>query len=107
MGKRHPFTLVYAPAVKEHLNAIESKYHSLIQGTIESQLQYDPEIETRNRKPLERPVSFGAEWELRLGPSNQFRVFYQVNGESREVNVLAVGIKEGNRLLIANEEIEQ
>jgi hypothetical protein len=53
---------------------------------------------------LKRPISFGAQWELRFGPDNRFRVFYQVAADSREVRVLAVGVKDGNRLLIGGEE---
>jgi mRNA-degrading endonuclease RelE of RelBE toxin-antitoxin system len=104
MGKKVPFALVYAEEVKQHLRAIESKYHSLIQTEVEDQLLFDPETETRNRKPLKRPISFGAEWELRLGPDNRFRVFYQVNANNHEVRVLAVGLKDRNRLLIGGEE---
>jgi hypothetical protein len=40
MGKRPPFTLVYADEVKEHLRAIEAKYHSTIQAEIATQLQH-------------------------------------------------------------------
>ena len=47
--------------------------------TIEKQLSDTPATETRNRKPLEEPASFGATWELRFGPKNSFRVFYDVN----------------------------
>jgi hypothetical protein len=65
---------------------------------------FEPEVETRNRKPLKRPVSFGAQWEVRLGPDNRFRVFYQVQGENREVWVMAIGVKDRNRLLIGGEE---
>ncbi|HKI17766.1 MAG TPA: hypothetical protein VKA15_07790 [Isosphaeraceae bacterium] len=104
MAKKQPFALVYAGEVKLHLRAIEPKYHSVIRSGIEAQLIYEPDKETRNRKPLKRPVSFGADWELRLGPENRFRAFYQVNLESREVRVLAVGVKERNRLLIARED---
>src|SRR5438105_1900512 len=100
MAKKQPFALVYAPAVKEHLRAIETKYHALIHSETEAQLLFQPDVETRNRKPLKRPVAFGAEWELRLGPDNRFRVFYQVNAEAHEVLVLAVGAKDKNRLLI-------
>ena len=104
MVKESPFSLRYADEVKGHLRAIETKYHSLIQSGIEGQLLFEPEVETRNRKPLKRPISFGADWELRLGPDNRFRVFYQVNRESREVRVLAIGIKIRERLLIGGEE---
>ncbi len=104
MAKKPQFALVYADEVRGHLRAIEAKYHSLIHSEIEGQLLFEPETETRNRKPLQRPVSFGAQWELRLGPKNRFRVFYQVHAESREVRILAVGVKDRDRLLIGGEE---
>jgi hypothetical protein len=104
MAKKQPFVLVYADEVKLHLRAIEQKYYPVIQSGIEAQLLYEPDVETRNRKPLKPPVSFGADWELRLGPDNCFRVFYQVNTESRDVRVLAVGVKKRNQLFIAGEE---
>jgi mRNA-degrading endonuclease RelE of RelBE toxin-antitoxin system len=101
-----PFTLVYADEVRDHLKAIEAKHHSFIQSEIEAQLLYEPDVETRNRKPLKRPISFGADWELRLGPDNRFRVFYQVKTEDLEVRVLAIGVKERNRLYFAGKELE-
>ncbi len=106
MAKKSPFALVYADEVKQHLRAIDIKYHSLIQSAVETQLSHEPDVETRNRKPLKRPIAFGADWELRLGPENRFRVFYQVNAESHEVRVLAVGVKDRNRLFIGGEEFE-
>jgi mRNA-degrading endonuclease RelE of RelBE toxin-antitoxin system len=107
MAKKPPFALVYADDVKKHLRAIEAKHHSAIQSAIETQLLHEPDVETRNRKPLKRPIAFGADWELRLGPDNRFRVFYQVNAESREVRVLAVGVKDRNRLYFGGEEFEE
>ena len=104
MAKKLPFALVYADELKEHLRAIESQFHSLILSEIERQLLFDPEVETRNRKPLKRPISFGADWELRLGPENRFRVFYQVKPDSHQVRVLAIGVKDRNRLFIGGEE---
>jgi hypothetical protein len=104
MGKRRPFVLVYADEIRHHLRAIETKYHSLIRAAVEQQLLFEPELETRNRKPLKRPLPFGAEWELRLGPDNRFRVFYQVQAESHQVRVLAVGVKDRERLLIGGKE---
>jgi hypothetical protein len=73
--------------------------------TIEQQLSNQPGVETRNRKPLQRPSSIGADWELRCGPNNCFRVLYRI-AEALEIYVLAVGIKDGNRLLIGGEEFE-
>jgi hypothetical protein len=106
MVKPQSFKLIYAPQVKLHLKAIEQKYHSLVRRTIETQLQFEPIVETRNRKPLQRPVEFGADWELRFGPNNRVRVFYEVNETDKEVYVLAVGVKRGNRVLIGGEEVE-
>jgi len=106
MAKQQPFVLVYAEDVRQHLRAIEAKYHSLIRDTIRSQLTYVPDRETRNRKPLKRPVEFGAEWELRFGPDNRFRVFYSVNRTERKVEIVAIGTKERNRVRIGGEEIE-
>jgi len=106
MAKKTPFALVYADEVKQHLRGIETKYHSLIQSEVEAQLLHEPDVETRNRKPLKRPIAFGADWELRFGPENRFRVFYQVNAESRKVRVLAVGVKIRAQLFIGGEEFK-
>ncbi len=68
---------------------------------VKVQLQYEPLRETRNRKQL-RPNPF-APWELRVG---SLRVFYEVDGgEPDLINVLAIGIKKGSRLIIAGREI--
>jgi hypothetical protein len=106
MARKQPFSLGYDRAIKEHLGAIEAKFHALIRKTIEEQLRFEPETETRNRKPLQQPGGFGATWELRFGPDNRFRVLYAVDHENREVQIQAIGIKEGNRLTIGGEEVE-
>lgn len=106
MARRSKFTLKYAPEMYKHLALIERKYHRLVATTIKEQLSHTPEVETKNRKPLERPASFGATWELRFGPKNSFRVFYDVHHEERVVDVLAIGVKLGNRLFIGGQEFE-
>jgi mRNA-degrading endonuclease RelE of RelBE toxin-antitoxin system len=106
MASGIPFTLIYAPRVKEHLKTIEAKYYSLIRKAIQRQLRFEPNAETKNRKPLKRPGVFGSAWEIRFGPDNRFRVFYEVDRESRQVFILAVGQKIGNRLSIGREEFE-
>jgi len=100
------FKLVYAVQVKAQLKAIDRKYHAIIRQEIENQLRFEPDVETRNRKPLTRTVKFGADWELRCGPNNRFRVFYEINQIEREVDVIAIGIKRGNRVFIGGEEVE-
>ncbi len=106
MKSRQRFLLVYAPVVKSHLKMIECKYHSLIRTTLENELQFEADVETRNRKPLKRPVTFEAERELRFGPDNTFRVFYDISIESHEVYILTIGVKEGNRLFIGGKEVK-
>lgn len=106
MVRRQPYSLVYAPEVKDHLRAIERQHFSLIRETIQQQLLFEPEVETRNRKPLRQPALFEAQWELRFGPDNRFRVFYEIDRESRAVYILAVGVKERDRLFIGGKEVE-
>ena len=106
MARQTVFTIIYAPETYKHLDWIELKYHRLIATMIKEQLFHSPATETKNRKPLVEPASFGATWELRFGPKNSFRVFYDVNHEKKTVAVLAIGVKEGNRLFIGGEEFE-
>ena len=101
-----PYKLVYAPQAKQHLKAIEPKYFPLIRTKIETQLRVEPTLETRNRKPLKQQADFEGEWELRFGPENRFRVFYAIDIENHEVQILAIGVKKGNRLFIGGEEVE-
>lgn len=105
MVRRKPFELVYAPQTKKHMRAIERRCYSLVKKAIEDQLTYEPDVETGNRKPLKRPVVFQATWEIRFGPDNCFRVFYDVDIEAREVNILAVGVKERERLFIGGKPV--
>jgi mRNA-degrading endonuclease RelE of RelBE toxin-antitoxin system len=104
MTQSPKYTLVFALEVVEHLRSIERKYHNLIQTTIDEQLSFTPERETKNRKLLEQPAPFGATWELRFGPANRFRVFYEIDDQQRTVQILAIGVKERNQLFIGREE---
>ena len=105
VAKKVPFSLIYAPVVYKHFGAIDAKYDSLIHEKIEEQLTHEPDLVTRNRKPVRPPAAFQAEWELRFGPNNRFRVFYQIDREAHAVRVVAVGVEDRNRLLIAGEEV--
>ena len=100
------YELIYAPQVKDHLRAIDRRHYSLIRKTIEEQLLHEPDIETRNRKPLKRGPVFEGEWELRFGPDNRFRVFYEVDHAEWSVSILAIGVKDGSRLLIGGSEVQ-
>jgi hypothetical protein len=106
MAERRRFTLTFAPEALEHLDFIEPKHHGLLRRAIREQLTWVPTHETRNRKPLDQPAPFEAAWELRCGPDNRFRVFYDVDRASRTARVLAIGIKDRSRLLIGGEDYE-
>jgi hypothetical protein len=86
------------------MDAIEPKYHGLIERKIDEQLVHTPERATRQRKPLEEPGPSGATWELRFGPQNRFRVFYETDAAAWEVHVLAIGVKVRERLFIGGKE---
>jgi hypothetical protein len=106
VAKRAEYTLSFAPEAIEHLDLIASKFHGLVRRTIKEQLTHTPTEETRNRKPMDQPAPFQASWELRCGPANRFRIFYDVDYASRAVQVLAIGVKDRSRLLIGGEEYE-
>jgi hypothetical protein len=100
------FEIIYPPIIKQHLKTIEPKFYSLIRESLETWLQYQPDVETKNRKPLKRPVVFGAKWETRFGPGNRFRAFYRIDYDNAQIILLAIGEKIGNRLFIGGEEVE-
>lgn len=106
MPRTPRFTITYARQTREHLAAIDKRFYSLIEREIGRQLPYEPLTRTRNRKPLRQAASFGATWELRCGPENRFRILYAVDEQTREVIVVAVGTKVGNRLLVGKEELD-
>ncbi len=93
MPRRPKFTLEFAPETVEQLHSIDRKHHHLVEETIDVQLSHSREEESRNRKPLERPTSIGATWELRFGRNNRFRVFYEVDLVVQKVRILAIGVK--------------
>lgn len=107
MSTRLRYDIEFTSDALDHLAVIERKYYSLIERTINQQLTHTPDKETRNRKPLEQPVPLGATWELRFGPNNRFRVYYQIDPEERLVYVKGIGVKVGSRLWIGGVEIVQ
>ena len=106
MVRQQPYTLAFASAVTQHLQAIDAKYHALIREKIGEQLRFQPGTETKNRKPLRQPALFGATWEIRFGPDNRFRVLYDIDEGARLVQVMAIGEKQSERLFIGGEEVQ-
>ena len=106
MPRSQPFEIVFDECAIEHLDLVESKHDSVIRHAIETQLRSEPYIETRNRKPLRAPSTRGATWELRCGPKNRFRIFYDIDLDARMVIVLAIAVKDRNELWIGKERLE-
>lgn len=73
---------------------------------MEEQLLFEPNIETKNRKRLRQPAPFAAQWVIRFGPDNCFRVLYDIDEHQRAVQIVAIGEKKGNRLVVGGEEVE-
>jgi mRNA-degrading endonuclease RelE of RelBE toxin-antitoxin system len=78
----------------------KAQQHGLKEGIRLHLQENDPTEETRNKFRLRRP-SAHADYELRLG---EFRVFYRVRDEI--VEVVLIGRKQGNRILIGGEEFD-
>jgi mRNA-degrading endonuclease RelE of RelBE toxin-antitoxin system len=92
------YEIEFTPEALEDLKSLKKfERQEIIEG-IETQLRYEPTVETRNRKKL-RPNDI-AEWELRIG---KFRVLYNVEDEVFIVSIEAVGFKVGNLLFVRGE----
>jgi len=96
------YRIEYSPATEEHLRVLTARQRAIVFDGVDEQLEHEPNVETRNRKPM-RPNPL-APWELRLG---ELRVYYEME-ESPEpvVTILAVGVKDRDRVLIGGKEIE-
>jgi hypothetical protein len=105
MASTERFAVDFAEHTYEHIEAIELKYHSLIEQAVLEQLCHQPTVTTKNRKRLRTIGPFGAEWELRCGPDNRFRIFYTADETARAVAIVAVAVKERDRLFIAGKEV--
>ena len=96
------FRVDYSRAALVHLRSLTRPQQVLILDGVDRQLTCEPDIETRNRKPM-RPNPL-APWELRLG---DLRVYYEVeHSPGAVVTVLAVGVKVRNVVFIGNEAID-
>ena len=93
------YTIAFTPSAREDIRWFRKYDQQRIVTAIETQLLYEPDVPTQQRKYL-RPNQL-ARWELRAG---QYRIFYDVILEDTVVSILAVGYKNGNRLYIRGKE---
>lgn len=95
------YQIRWSPDALDHLRLLRAHERAIVFDGVQRDLTDRPTEAARNRKLLrENPL---ATWELRLG---QLRVFYDVNDRDVAVEVLAIGVKEHNRLRIAGEEVQ-
>lgn len=96
------YRIEYSPETEPHLRALTARQQVTVMDTVERQLQDQPAVEARNRKPM-RPNPI-APWELRIG---NLRVYYDIEDEPEHVvYVRAVGIKYRNSVRIGKEVIK-
>jgi len=107
MAKRPSIHALVCAGGGRHLDRIESKCHGLLRRAIREQLTTHP---GRGNQESE---TFGTAGSVRLPPGNfvavpttAFRVFYDVDSDSQTVLVLAIGVKDRNRLLFGTEEYQ-
>ncbi|MBI3324054.1 MAG: hypothetical protein HYZ92_02125 [Candidatus Omnitrophica bacterium] len=99
---RLTYRLEYSRKTERHLRALTARQRAVVFDAVNAQFAHQPTVETKNRKSMRvNPV---APWELRIG---DLRVYYRVQEEPEQlVQVLAVGVKQRNRVWIAGEVIE-
>lgn len=96
------YRIAYSPAAEEHLRVLTALQRATIFDSVDEQLAQQPAVETRNRKPM-RPNPI-APWELRIG---DLRVYYGIEEKPENVvTILAIDIKDHNRVLIGGQEVE-
>jgi mRNA-degrading endonuclease RelE of RelBE toxin-antitoxin system len=96
------YNIQYSPDAEDHLRRLTARQQRIVLDIVDRQLVSQPVMETRNRKRMRpNPV---APWELRIG---DLRVYYEISDESRAtVTILAVGVKERDRVRIGGEGIK-
>jgi hypothetical protein len=97
------YRIEYSPDSEDHFRFLTKRRQVTVLNTVEKQLQDQPDVETRNRKPM-RPNPI-APWELRV---RSLRVYYYdfEHKPDRVVHIRAGGFKERNNVKIGKEVIK-
>ena len=56
------YQIEYSPDAEDHLRRLTARHRSIVLDNVDDQLIYQPDVETRNRKPM-RPNPI-APWEF-------------------------------------------
>ncbi|CAN5764272.1 hypothetical protein BH23PLA1_BH23PLA1_36700 [soil metagenome] len=82
------------------MRGLTARERTIVLDIVDEQLTHQPNVETRNRKPM-RPNPL-APWELRIG---DLRVYYDVSEAPESiVHVRAIGVKDRNVVRIEGKE---
>lgn len=96
-----PYEITISDEAEDDLAQFRAIDRKRISEAIVAQLTHQAEVESRHRKRLrENPI---ASWELRV---EDFRVFYNVDGEIVTVIIVGVGQKRHNRLYFRGGEVQ-
>src|SRR5260370_13971805 len=93
------FGITIVASARDDLRRLRRYARQQVSDAIDTQLPYEPDRETRNRKRLQ-PNSL-SEWQLRIG---NYRVFYDIDQSMSQVVIVAIGRKQGDRLIIRGQE---
>lgn len=85
------YQIEFTPEAVQDLRYLKKFEQNIIIDAIQTQLSYEPGIETKNRFRRNPPDI--AEWELRIGI---FRVFYNIDGFVQIVSIERIGEKPNN-----------
>ncbi len=94
-----PFKILFAPDARDQIKHLSARDRSIIVDAVDIQLTYQPNVPTRNRKPL-RPNNL-ATWELRIG---EYRVYYDLDGPEHASRIVALGKKDHAKVWINGKE---
>jgi len=89
------YEIEFTPEALQDLKAFRKFEQQKIISGIDTQLKYEPIVETRNRFQMRQ--NDVAEWELRIG---KYRVFYNVENVIQIVSIEVIGLKVGNQLFV-------
>jgi mRNA-degrading endonuclease RelE of RelBE toxin-antitoxin system len=86
------YELVWDEEAEAELAALTAFRRKILVDAVEGQLRHQPDVETRNRKPLREPLPEVPEaaWELRV--QGEHRVLYRI-ADARTVRVLRAILK--------------
>jgi len=89
------YEIEFTPEALQDLKAFRKFEQQKIISGIDTQLKYEPIVETHNRFQMRQ--NDVAEWELRIG---KYRVFYNVENVIQIVSIEVIGLKVGNQLFV-------